>query len=214
MTAARDTGGNRGIGRAVAAALRGAGLDVVLTAQDGGEGADAADAIGCRRGPMDVADDASVDAALAEVGRIAVQVNDAGMLRHEGLFDDPSPLDATLAVMVRAPWRPMRATLPGIGAEGRGVNRSSRWGSFGEGSGGGGAYAAGKAAPEAPTVRAAAQAEAEVDATGPGWVRTRMGGADATRAPDEAADTAPWLATLAADGPTGGVVRDRRPIPW
>ena len=48
----------------------------------------------------------------------------------------------------------------------------------------------------------------------PGWVRTRMGGAAATRTPDEGADTAVWLATLPDDGPTGGFFRDRKPIEW
>jgi hypothetical protein len=45
-------------------------------------------------------------------------------------------------------------------------------------------------------------------------VRTRMGGADATKSPEEGADTVVWLATLPADGPHGGFFQDRAPIPW
>jgi hypothetical protein len=41
-----------------------------------------------------------------------------------------------------------------------------------------------------------------------------MGGAGATRTPDEGADTAVWLATLPDDGPTGGFFRDRKAIEW
>ena len=48
----------------------------------------------------------------------------------------------------------------------------------------------------------------------PGWVRTDMGGPNATRSVEEGADTAVWLATLPDDGPTGGFFRDRKPIPW
>lgn len=48
----------------------------------------------------------------------------------------------------------------------------------------------------------------------PGWVRTDMGGAGATRSVEQGADTAVWLATLPDDGPTGGFFRDRQPIPW
>ncbi len=48
----------------------------------------------------------------------------------------------------------------------------------------------------------------------PGWVRTDMGGRNATRSVEEGADTAVWLATLPDDGPTGGFFRNREPIPW
>ena len=48
----------------------------------------------------------------------------------------------------------------------------------------------------------------------PGWVRTDMGGAGASRPVEQGADTAVWLATLPDDGPTGGFFRDRKPIPW
>jgi hypothetical protein len=45
-------------------------------------------------------------------------------------------------------------------------------------------------------------------------VRTDMGGMGAPRSVAEGADTPVWLATLPADGPTGGLFRDRRPIAW
>jgi hypothetical protein len=41
-----------------------------------------------------------------------------------------------------------------------------------------------------------------------------MGGSNATRTPDEGADTITWLATLPSDGPSGGFFRDRKLIEW
>jgi hypothetical protein len=41
-----------------------------------------------------------------------------------------------------------------------------------------------------------------------------MGGPNATRTVDKAAETAVWLANLPDTGPTGGFFRDKAPIPW
>ncbi|MEM7642747.1 MAG: SDR family NAD(P)-dependent oxidoreductase [Pseudomonadota bacterium] len=210
MTRALVTGGNRGIGRAIAEGLRDRGLDVTVGSRDG-TGPD-----GCVVIAMDLRNDASMEAGLAQLGSVDVLVNNAGVLWDEGLFDDPDHFDASIEVMVRAPYRLMRALMPGMGPSGRVVNISSGWGSFAEGLGGGGAYAVGKAALNALTVRAASQAPrgVKINAMCPGWVRTRMGGPRANRSPEEGADTAIWLATLPDDGPTGGFFRDRRPIEW
>ena len=48
----------------------------------------------------------------------------------------------------------------------------------------------------------------------PGWVRTEMGGPQALLEPEVAADTALWLATLPAGGPTNGFFKERAPHPW
>jgi len=53
-----------------------------------------------------------------------------------------------------------------------------------------------------------------VNAAPPGWVRTRMGGSGAPRSVEEGADTIVWLATLPADGPSGGLFRDRQRFGW
>jgi hypothetical protein len=41
-----------------------------------------------------------------------------------------------------------------------------------------------------------------------------MGGPNATRTVEKGAETAVWLATLPADGPSGSFFRDMKPIPW
>jgi NAD(P)-dependent dehydrogenase (short-subunit alcohol dehydrogenase family) len=57
-------------------------------------------------------------------------------------------------------------------------------------------------------------ARVKVNAACPGWVRTDMGGPSASRGVEQGAETIVWLATLPADGPTGGFFHDQRPIPW
>ena len=105
------------------------------------------------------------------------------------------------------------------GGFGRLVNVSSGYGSFA-----GGlvdappAYGISKAALNALTVvldRAVpADRDVLVNAVSPGWVRTRMGGAEADRSVEEGADGIVTLATLARGGPRGGFFRDGAPIPW
>lgn len=53
-----------------------------------------------------------------------------------------------------------------------------------------------------------------VNSVCPGWTRTDLGGPEAPRSVEEAADTIIWLATLPEKGPTGRFFRDRKPIPW
>ena len=48
----------------------------------------------------------------------------------------------------------------------------------------------------------------------PGWVRTDMGGPNATRSIAEGADTAIWLADEAPDEFTGKFFRERKEASW
>ena len=171
---------------------------------------------------LDVTDDDSVGAMIAGVeenpGSLDVLVNNAGV------YGDPSGVasydlaDAheVLEVNVFGPWRLIQAALPLLrrSASPRIVNVSSGAGQLDEMGSGHAAYRLSKTALNALTRTLAAEEPGiSVNSICPGWVRTDMGGESAPRSVAEGADGAVWLAT-AADPPTGGFFRDRRPIPW
>jgi NAD(P)-dependent dehydrogenase (short-subunit alcohol dehydrogenase family) len=222
------TGANRGIGLAVARRLAELGHSVLLGSRDPSAGEAAAEPV--RRLGLDVVPvhvdltvPATIDAAIDGIhksGRtVDALINNAGVLHEEPLLElTDAQIAESIAVHLTSPWRLVRLLAPGMVARGYGriVNVSSGWGSFAEGMDGPGDYGITKAALNALTVRLAKElpASVKVNAMCPGWVRTRMGGASATRSPEEGADTAVWLATLPDDGSTGGFFRDRSPIDW
>jgi NAD(P)-dependent dehydrogenase (short-subunit alcohol dehydrogenase family) len=223
------TGANRGIGLAIARRLAQEGLEVILTARNADAGSAAAadlqaDGLAVQVQRLDVADEESVaECAAALAGTdIDVLVNNAGVLLDRGGTLDVTEeiLATTLDVNVAGPLRTARAFLPGMIERGYGrvVNVSSGAGAIcGDVSEYAPAYSVSKTAFNMLTRKLAVTAEAadvKVNAMCPGWVRTDMGGSGAPRSPEEPAETALWLATLPADGPSGGLFRDRKRIPW
>jgi NAD(P)-dependent dehydrogenase (short-subunit alcohol dehydrogenase family) len=222
------TGANRGIGLAIARRLAELGHSVLIGSRDPGAGDAAATPL--RRLGLDVAPirldlnvAETIDTAINDIhkaGRaVDVLVNNAGVLHEQRLLElSDAQIAESIAVHLTSPIRLIRSLVPNMvaGGYGRIVNVSSGWGSFAEGMGGPGDYGITKAALNALTVRLAKELPpaVKVNAMCPGWVRTRMGGEGATRAPEEWADTAVWLATLPENGPTGGFFRDRKPIHW
>lgn len=171
------TGGNRGIGRAIATGLTEAGLEVVVGARDLTAGRTVASAIGGRAVEMDLLDPMSVARALEEAGDLDVLVNNAGVLYEAPLFSEDARFEDVMRVMVTAPFELMRALVPKMDRRGYGwvVNVSSNWGSFATGLEGPGAYGVAKAALNALTVKAARDATdgVKINAMCPGWVRDR-----------------------------------------
>ncbi len=222
------TGGNRGIGLAIARQLAELGNSVLLGSRDLKDGENAAKSL--RRPGLDIepvhidlTHAATIDAAVDEIeksGRhVDTLVNNAGVLHEKPILAlTEAEIGDSIAVHLTGPLRLIRSLAPSMVAKryGRIVNMSSGWGSFAEGMGGPGLYGVTKAALNALTVRLAQEfpSSVKVNAMCPGWVRTRMGGQGATRTPDDGADTAVWLATLPDDGPTGGFFRDREAIEW
>jgi NAD(P)-dependent dehydrogenase (short-subunit alcohol dehydrogenase family) len=222
------TGGNRGIGLAIVERLSSEGLRVILGAREFAAGQAETGRLR-KQGAnvdsiaLDVSSRAAIDAALGTLDKqriaIDVLVSNAGVLREGDLLKlSDEDIDASIATHLTGPLHLARRLAPGMVRRGYGriVNVSSGWGSFAEGLGGPGIYGVTKAALNALTVRLACDLPetVKVNAMDPGWVRTRMGGSGATRSPAEAADTAFWLATLPADGPSGGFFHDRQPRPW
>lgn len=211
------TGGNRGLGYAIAGGLVARGMDVTIASRSEDAGAAAARAIGAAFLQLDLEAVSGLHEAIGEPG-FDVLVNNAGVLWEHNIFADAAKVRASVETMLMAPFELIRLCQPHMTAAGYGriVNISSGWGSLTEGLGGGGAYGIAKAALNALTVIAARDLPktVKVNAMCPGWVKTRIGGTGAARSPEEGADTALWLATLPDDGPTGGFFRDRRPIPW
>jgi NAD(P)-dependent dehydrogenase (short-subunit alcohol dehydrogenase family) len=79
------------------------------------------------------------------------------------------------------------------------------------------AYDASKTALNAFTVHLAYElrdTKIKVNSAHPGWVKTDMGGPQATMELSEGAKTSAALATLPDDGPTGGYFHLGQPLPW
>jgi NAD(P)-dependent dehydrogenase (short-subunit alcohol dehydrogenase family) len=186
------TGAGRGIGRAIALGLAGAGAGVVLLARTAGQ-LDETRAL--LRGqsvaagrisvlPADLAheeDRALAMAAVLAAGRIDILVNNAATVEPLGPTIAIAPGDLRLAfeVNVVAPVALTAAVLPGmLGAGwGRVVNVSSGIVAYPAGMVRGNAYAATKAALEAHTVNLAAELAGTgvtVNAYRPGGVDTAM----------------------------------------
>ena len=223
VRAALVTGGNRGIGREVCRQLKELGMTVVLTNRDPKDGRVAAEELDCLFEPLDVASDSSVDACAASLKKAGVEidvlVNNAGIYPEGGVLD--APWESLRAAMEANCWgalRTCRAFLPGMTARGYGrvVNVTSGYGLFSEGLEGPAAYSLSKTALNALTLKLSKEArgDVKVNAVCPGWVRTRMGGQNASRPVEKGAETVVWLATLPKDGPNGGVFRDKRPLKW
>jgi len=83
--------------------------------------------------------------------------------------------------------------------------------------GGAPAYQMSKAAQNAVTLMVADAVRGGnvlVNSVCPGWTRTSLGGSEAPRSVEQAAETIICLATLPAGGPTGGFFMDKKPIDW
>lgn len=230
------TGANRGLGLETCRQLAGKGIKVLLTSRSAGKGESAAqglrdDGLDVVFHALDVTDPASVselhDFIEKEFGRLDILVNNAG------IFNDPyDTADAELASIFNADIDTIRKGMETntFGAlrmaqalihlmDGRGnvVNVSSGMGQLSDMNGCCPAYRLSKTALNAVTRILADELKdtgIKINSVCPGWVKTDMGGANATRSLTEGASGIVWAATLPGDGPSGGFFRDGQPIPW
>ena len=223
------TGGNRGIGKEVCRQLAQRDVHVVLASRSLTDGEEAARELRDRGHEsitvmtLDVSSQASVTACATELSKrgigIDVLVNNAAVCPDGGVLDiEDETIEVALRTNLAGPFWLARAFVPAMvrAGHGRVVNVSSGGGSLAGQLGGPVGYSATKAALNALTVKLAQEVSGDlkVNAVYPGWVRTRMGGAGATRTVEKGAETIVWLATLNADGPNGGFFRDKQSIPW
>ena len=226
------TGANRGLGFETSRQLARSGIRVILTSRSAAKGEAAMirlreQALDVKFHTLDVTDEASVRDLAAFVldrfGRLDILVNNAG------IYIDPSGEDSsvfhtemkvvrqTMDTNTFGALRVMQHLIPLMQGQGNVVNVASGMGQLAEMEGHYAAYRISKTALNALTRIFAdelGETKIKVNSVCPGWVRTDLGGSDATRSVEEGADTIVWLATLHSDGPSGSFFRDRKPIPW
>lgn len=215
------TGASRGIGRAVAAELYRRHLRVVVTARNADAARAAAAAIGplTRAHALDVTDPASVTRACEGIGPVDVLVCNTGVLLDAGTDPLHVPLDLveqTLQVNLLGSWRVAQAFMPAMVSRGWGRVVFVSSGTTAEFGGrlfaGAPGYSISKSALNGLVTLLAGQVAGSgvlVNAVNPGRVRTRMMPTE-PRLPEEAAGFIADAATLAADGPTGQFLAEKR----
>ncbi len=229
------TGANKGIGFEVARQLRREGFRVFLSARNEDAGRAAADKLNNEAGDkgsdpaiflaIDISRPDSIQAAAKEFGkqsdRLDALINNAGIALDDDkgiLTTTPQTFETTLrtntlgALLVSQAFVPFlkKSDAPRI------VNVSSGGGQLDGGADGWSpAYCISKTALNGVTSQlAAALPKFAVNSVCPGWVRTDMGGSNATRSVAEGASGIVWLACEAPQSLTGKFVKDRKVIPW
>lgn len=224
--AALVTGSSRGIGFEVARQLAARDFIVIVPSRSE-RAAAAAKKIGGSAVShiLDTSDAASITGIAAwitrELGRLDVLlVNNAAILLDESetiLSTAAGTFEATMRTNALGPLLMTQTAAPLLrrSPAARVVNVSSGAGQISSMTSYAPAYSISKAALNAITVMLASTLLfARVNCVDPGWVRTDMGGPNATRGVEEGAGTIVWLATLPANGPSGGFFHDRTRIDW
>lgn len=230
------TGANRGLGLETARQLAGRGFHVLLTARKAQAGAAAlkqfqAETLSAELRKLDVnsTDDAQALARHIKeaYGRVDVLVNNAGILpesSRESGAKSSAPLKVSPVTVMEifntntlGAVRLIQALAPLMPAGGRTVNVSSGMGALNDMGGGYLGYRLSKAALNAVTRVFAAELAPHhiaVNSVCPGWVRTDMGGTNASRSVEKGAETIVWLASAPEAAESGFFWRDKKKIAW
>ena len=218
------TGANRGIGLATAHELARRDATVVAGVRDPQKMPQIA---GVTVLTLDAADPESCKAFIAQAekqhGRIDGLINNAAILLNGEtpvLRLSEDDLRRTLEIDLFAPIRLCQLAVPGMLSRGYGriVNISSGLGGITSMGQGYSSYRMAKLALNGFTRVLAAElgpdSPVKVNSLDPGWVKTDMGGASATRDPSEPAREIADLVSIAADGPSGLFFRQGEQREW
>jgi NAD(P)-dependent dehydrogenase (short-subunit alcohol dehydrogenase family) len=219
------TGANRGIGLATVLELHKRGATVVAGVRDLAKMPEVPEDIAILQ--LDMASPEScrtfIENARLLHGRIDGLINNAAILldrNRRALELAEDDFRSVIEVNLIGPLRLCQLVIPGMTEQGYGrvVNISSGLGSITEMGGGYASYRMTKLALNGLTRILAAEipesSNVKVNSLSPGWVKTDMGGAGASREPAEAAHEIADLVSLAEDGPTGGFFRYGEPTAW
>ena len=231
------TGASQGLGFATSQALAQKNYHTILTARSQGKvdgtlhklkvkGLKVEGAI------VDVADSKSIASFFEWLqrthDRLDVLINNAGIIFETGgsassgtssiLNTDAQTILDGFENNTLSAYRMIQHALPFMQKKGYGriVNVSSGMGGLTEMGRGYPAYRISKAAMNAITrlVSQEVDGNIKINSVCPGWVKTAMGGSNATREIEKGIEGIVWAATLEDDGPNGGFFRDGKSILW
>ena len=222
------TGANKGIGFEVAKQLLVRNFKVILTARNKDKGLLAVKNLKMNEEKvlfvkMDVGDEESIKKAAKEVQtknlKIDIIVNNAGVLLDTESINEVSSENilTTFRVNTLGPILVIQNLLPLMNKNGRIINVSSGLGAFSEMSSYAPTYSISKTALNAVTKQFSFSLEEKsisVNSVSPGWVKTDMGGSNATRSVEKGAETIVWLAEEAPHNLTGKFFRDKKELDW
>jgi NAD(P)-dependent dehydrogenase (short-subunit alcohol dehydrogenase family) len=222
------TGANKGIGFEVARQLAASGIKVFLGARDPEKGRAAVEKLrhhnlDAEFVQVDVSSEASITAAVAHIAQrtpsLDILVNNAGIYSDEGMEFESRVIRESFETNALGPLLVTRACMPLLkkAAPSQVVNVSTGMSATADRREGAIAYRISKTALNAITRIVSNELYDDkiwVNAACPGWVRTDMGGANATRDVVKGAETIVWLATGGAGKATGNFYRDQKQIDW
>lgn len=222
------TGGNRGIGFAIANGLVAKGYQVIITARSLEIAQQAATKLGKNVIPLelDISSDRSIEQRIAslkqQISQLDILVNNAGIYPDSNVNILSTTRDLLALGMNTNAFGAIlmvQALLPLLekSSDARIINISSGMGGLDGLTTTAPSYCLSKLALNGATIMLAQSLESKgimVNAVCPGWVKTDMGGSSAPRSPEQGADTAIWLATEASRNQTGKFWRDRQVISY
>lgn len=226
------TGGNRGLGFAVASVMARMNFDVILGCRDELLGFEAVERINKNGGsvsfvPLDLGSTQSVRACWDQINssgrQVDVLINNAAVLdANDRFFSDrfADVLQKTMQVNFIGAVMLCHFIVPGMIQRdfGRIVNVSSGWGTFAEVGPESPAYRMSKVALNSLTAVVNSFLEGstnvKINSVCPGWMRTRMGGSEAILSPEQSAEHIVNLVTSDPESASGLLFREGNILPW